>query len=321
MSSLEPSDSAPGQASLGLLVVLLTALISGVSTFVNVYAVHGTSSDPFVTVRNCVVVLLLLPVALLGGRAVRQPLTSRQWTQLLLIGVIGGGIPFLLFFHGLALASTGGGAVTAAFLYRTLFLMATIFGFVFLKERFHGRVLLAAALLLVGNVLLLSLTSPVWSVGSTYVLAATVLWAVEYTVSKHALRQLPSSTVGLGRMGFGAVFLLGYLAATAQLGGVSSLSPAQWEWVGVSAVLLAAFVATWYAGLGSTELGVATSVLVLGFPVTLLLGALFHSTPLTLAQAAGLAAIVTGAAAMVGLSGLRGVWGFLRSSTRRLPAT
>jgi drug/metabolite transporter (DMT)-like permease len=302
--------------SVGLLLVLLTAVISGVSTFVNGYAVHGTSSDPFVTVRNLAVAGMILPLGLLARRSLVRPLRRIDWVRLVAIGVVGGGVPFLLFFHGLALATAAGGGLTASFLYRTLFLMATVFGVVYLKEHFHPRIAVAAALLLGGNYLLLSLTAPVWTDGTVYVLAATILWAVEYTISKRALRDLPSGIVALGRMGIGAGFLVGYLVLTSQLGAVGALSPGQWTWVLISAVLLAAFVGTWYAGLRRIDLGVATSVLVLGFPVTWLLSVLVAGSSFSLAQAAGAAGVVGGVVVVVGITLLRQTWTLLSRRVR-----
>ena len=301
----------------GLLLVLLTALVSGVSTFVNVYAVKGTSSDAFVTMRNIVVAAAFLPVAFAATGYLRAPALRRvDWARLIVIGLIGGAIPFLLFFHGLQLATQAGGNVTASFTYRTLFLFATVFGLVFLAERFRLRVVLAGGLLLGGNVLLLSFTAPVWTDGTLYVLAATILWAAEYTVSKRALRDLPSATVALGRMGFGAVFLAGYLALTTQWGTVAGFSATSWAWVGISAALLSAFVASFYTGLKRVDLGVATSVLVLGFPVTWVLSILVQGTSFTLGQALGVVAIVAGVALAVGAALLRDTGSYLHRVLR-----
>jgi drug/metabolite transporter (DMT)-like permease len=300
-----------GLSGAGLLLVLLAALVSGVSTFVNFYAVKGTNSDAFVTVRNLATALFLVPVALVGARVASRPLYRRQWGGLLLVGLLGGAIPFLLFFQGLELATSAGGAATATFAYRTLFLMATIFGIVFLRERFHWRVTIAAALLLGGNLLLLSFVYPLWTNGTTYVLLATLLWAVEYSLSRRLLRDLPSSTLSLGRMGFGAAFLVAYLGLTAQLPAVAALTGAQWEWLVISAVLLTAFVGIWYAGLKRVEVGTATSVLVLGFPVTFVLEALFSSVPFTIAQVAGVVVVTAGVALVIGRSGLREAWQYL----------
>jgi drug/metabolite transporter (DMT)-like permease len=312
----EAMTPATSYRGIGLLLVLLTAVISGISTFVNGYAVHGTSSDAFVTVRNLAVAGMIVPLAVLARRAFVHPLRRVDWARLVAIGFVGGAVPFLLFFHGLALATAAGGGLTASFLYRTLFLMATVFGVLYLKERFHPRVAVAAGLLLGGNYLLLSLTAPIWTDGTLYVLAATVLWAVEYTISKRALRDLPSGTVAMGRMGIGAGFLLGYLALTAQFGAVAAFSGAQWSWVLISAVLLAAFVGTWYAGLKRVDVGVATAVLVLGFPVTWVLSILVAGSSFTLLQAAGAAAVVAGVVVVVGFSLLRQTWAVVARRVR-----
>jgi drug/metabolite transporter (DMT)-like permease len=301
----------------GLLLVFFTALISGLSTFVNAYAVQGTNSDAFVTVRNLVVAGAFLPVAFVAVRHLRAPALRRvDWLRLGVIGLIGGAIPFLLFFHGLQMATVAGGAVTASFLYRTLFLWATVIAVFYLRERFHWRVALGAGLLLVGSALLLSWSAPIWTDGTAYVLAATVLWAVEYAISKRALQDLPSATVALGRMGFGGVFLAGYLGLTAQWGTVAGFSGPDWAWVGISAAFLVAFVGTWYVGLKRVELSVATSVLVLGFPVTWLLGVLVQGHPLTLDASLGALAVVAGAAVVVGLAQFRDVGRYLARALR-----
>jgi len=313
-----PGDGtpAPSYRGVGLLLVLATALISGISTFVNAYAVHGTSSDAFVTVRNLAVTGLILPLAVVARRSLARPLGRADWARLVVIGFVGGAVPFLLFFHGLALATAAGGGLTASFLYRTLFLMATVFGVVYLGERLRPRVAVAAGLLLGGNYLLMSLAAPVWTDGTPYVVLATVLWAVEYTISKRTLRDIPSGIVAVGRMGIGGAFLVGYLALTSQLSGVGTLNSGQWIWVLISAGLLAAFVGTWYAGLRRVDLGVATSVLVLGFPVTWLLSVLVAGHSFTFLQAAGAAAVVVGTALVAGLAMLRQGWAVLAQRAR-----
>ncbi len=289
----------------GILLVVATAVISGVSTFVNGYAVSGTSSAAFVTVRNLVVAALLLPVGLVFLARSRVRLTPKDLGTLAVIGLIGGAIPFLLFFRGLQLAAAAHGTLTASFVYRTLFVFATVFGVVALRERLHARAAIAAALILGGNFLLLSLVSPVWTAGSFYVLAATVLWAAEYTVSKHALRHLPGTTVGLGRMGFGGAFLAAYLAIIGGWGSVATFSGGTWSWVAISAALLGAFVLTWYVGLARVDLGVATTVLVLGFPISWALSLVATGAVPATDAVLGAAAVAVGVVVAVG-------WRYLR---------
>jgi len=299
------TSATTGKTSLGLLLVFLTATISGVATFVNFWAVQGTNSDAFLALRNALVVLFLVPLAFLVRPEARIPLRRRDWARLATIGLIGGAVPFLLFFRGLQLAGQAG-AATASFGYRTLFLMATVLAVVVLKERIHGLKLLAAGLLLAGNVLLLSLTSPVWTDGTALVLIATAMWAGEYTL--RALRDLPSRTVALGRMGFGSLYLFGYVAAAGQLGAIVGMALPEVQWMALSAILLTGFVSTWYAGLRHVDLSVATSVLVLGFPITWTLALFAGKMPIAIASAVGVVTIVFGVGLAVGLVALRDTW-------------
>ncbi|HYK93789.1 MAG TPA: DMT family transporter [Thermoplasmata archaeon] len=301
----------------GVLLVLATAVVSGFSTFLNAYAVQGTNSDAFVTVRNLAVAGMLVPAAFLATRRVRTRLRAVDWGRLVVIGVVGGAIPFLLFFRGLAMATAEGGAATASFGYRTLFLMAGVLALVVLRERLRTRWFVAAGLLLVGNALLLALTAPVWTDGTAYVLAATALWAAEYTVSKRTLRDVDSTTVGLGRMGFGAVVLVGYLAASGQMASAAALTGPQWSWVALSAILLTAFVLSWYAGLQRIDLGIASSALVLGFPITWALTLAVRGGTLGFPQAVGAALVVLGVAVAIGYASLRRGAGAFVSALRR----
>ncbi len=291
--------------NLGLPLILATVVVSGVSNFVNFRAVQGTDVDAWIAVRNGAVAVLLVPLALAARSGMRARLARTDWARLAVIGLIGGAIPFLLYFHGFQMASAQGGAAVASFGYRSLFLMASVLALVFLRERLTGRFALAAGLLLAGNFLLLSFTGPIWTDGTAYVLLATALWAGEYTLSKRALRDLPAPTVSLGRMGFGALFLLAYLGATGQASAILGFSGADWANLALSGLLLFGFVATWYAGLKTVDLGTATGLLTLAFPITWALGILAAGTPVTAGTALGAAAIVLGAALLLSLYAAR----------------
>ncbi len=279
----------------GIALVLLTALVSGISNFVNFRAVQGTNVAAWITVRNLAVVGMLLPFAALLGRSGRPRLSPSSWARLVLIGLLGGAVPFLLYFEGFQMATAAGGAAGASLGYRGLFLLATVFGVLLLRERLPRRFVLVAGLLLGGSVLLVGITGPLWTDGTAYVLAATALWAGEYTLSKRVLRDLPARTVALGRMGFGAAFLLAYVTLTGQVAAVSGFGVTDWMNAGLSAILLFAFVTTWYAGLQTVDLSIATSLLVLAFPITWLLGVLLSGAMPAWVQAAGALAVVLGA--------------------------
>ena len=104
----------------GVALAAITALISGVSIFVNGFAVKQLpDAAVYTTLKNGVAAVLLIGLAIaVVPRAQVRAIDRRSWTKMAVIGVIGGSVPFLLFFSGLAIAS----APTAAFIHKTLFI-------------------------------------------------------------------------------------------------------------------------------------------------------------------------------------------------------
>ena len=94
----------PNTVSWGLGLALLTALISGLSVFLNGRFVK-LFDDPtlLAAVRNGLVGLILLGLAVgSGGLGAIRTLDWRRRGWLIAVGVIGGGLSFALFFNGLA---------------------------------------------------------------------------------------------------------------------------------------------------------------------------------------------------------------------------
>ena len=86
----------------GLALALVTAGISGVAVFLNGYGVRAFGdAGLYTTAKNLVAAVLLGAVVGLGARTGAQltrPATSRQWVGLCVVGLVGGSVPFLLFF-------------------------------------------------------------------------------------------------------------------------------------------------------------------------------------------------------------------------------
>ncbi|MBW2970452.1 DMT family transporter [Candidatus Woesearchaeota archaeon] len=276
----------------GFYLVLATALVSGVSIFLNKFAVQGLDPYFFSFSKNVLVAVFLFSMLLLMREwADLKSLRFKQWLQLLIIGLVGGSVPFLLFFKGLQLTS----AASASFVHKSMFVFVAVLAAVFLKERISLKFLAGAVLLFVGNLLLVNFA---WGFdfGALLVLGATVLWAVENTLSKYVLRELSSRVVAFGRMFFGSLFILIFLFAT---GGVSqvSMSLAHLKWVLFTSILLLLYAATWYEGLRSINVSTATCILLLGSVVTSLLQ-LFGGVVPSFAQAAGMVLLVVGVLAV-----------------------
>jgi drug/metabolite transporter (DMT)-like permease len=256
----------PDTLRTGVLLALATALISGVSIWVNAFAVKQLP-DPavYTTVKNGIAAILLVGImaATVRPTAIRA-IAPRAWGRLVLIGVVGGSLPFVLFFTGLAQAS----APSAAFIHKTLFIWVALLAVPFLGERLGIAQLAALGVLLAGQALVLTPSGVTWGTGETMIAAATLLWAVESIVAKRVLRDVPSAVVGACRLGIGLVVLVGFLSVTGKLGTVAALSGGQWAWAGLTGLFLFGYVATWFAALQRAPASLVTAILVLGAPVT-----------------------------------------------------
>jgi drug/metabolite transporter (DMT)-like permease len=272
-------------------------LVSGVSVFLNSYGVKAAGdAGVYTTAKNLVAAAVLVAVAgaLRGsGEALTRP-RAGQWWGLAAIAVIGGSVPFLLFFEGLAQASS----VHAAFIHKTLVVWVALLAPALLRERLTVGHVVAIALVLWGQAVLGGGVAGIAvGRGEMLILAATMLWAVEVVVAKRLLGALTPVTVGVARMALGVVILLAWTVATGHGAALLALGADGWGWALVTGVLLAAYVATWYAALARAGAVDVTAVLVLGAAITAALDAAVKGTmPAPATLAAGIALVALGAA-------------------------
>ncbi len=270
-------------------MVFLTAIVSGASIFLNNFAVQGSNPFVFTFLKNAVVAVFLFSlILLLKESSSIKSISRKQLGQLAAIGFIGGSIPFLLFFYALKMTT----AINAGFLHKTLFIWATIFAFVFLKEKLSKRFIAAAGLLLAGNFLLFGISS--FGFAEALILIATFLWAAENVLAKRVLRELSGSIVAFGRMFFGSIFILFFLAFTNQIEPIFALDINQIFWVLISSAFLFAYVFTFYSGLRFLPVHKATAILLLAQPVTAFLSFAFLGKAISLPEAFGLILILGG---------------------------
>ena len=283
----------------GLMLVLATAIISGFSIFINSFVVKGFNPFVFTTLKNAFVALFLIAaILLLTEWKNLAKLTKQQWVKLATVGLIGGSIPFLLFFYALKIASS---ATTAGFLQKTIFVWATIFAIVFLREKINKMFIAGAALLLLGNFLLFSNLST-FDLPEILVLIAAVMWGLEIVLAKHLLNDVSGRVVAFGRMFFGAGFMLLFLAATGQLQDIGALTTEHWMWIAITGILLFFYVFTFYTGLKYTTVSKATAVLLLGQPITGVLSMVFSGKALGLNETIGFMLIIAGVVLVIGIT-------------------
>ncbi len=259
--------------SKGVYLAFLTALISGFAVFLNKFAVSVWSdSSVFTTAKNLVATVFLISLMVLLKRIPElKNLNKKQWLQLIVIGFIGGSVPFLLFFKGLSLTSATG----AAFIHKTLFIWVALLAWPFLKEKISSLPFLALGIILAGVYLFNSPVEFHFGYGEILVLLATLLWAVENIIAKIALRNISALIVGSGRMFFGSVFLLGYLFCTGDLGQLFIFGATKTGWLFLSGIILFGYVVIWYSALKFAPVTVVSSFLVIAAPLTALLNSVF----------------------------------------------
>lgn len=256
----------------GVALAFVTALISGAAIFVNGHVVkHFGDATVYTTAKNAVAGVLLLGLALpvlRGPREGRLPQTRAQWAGVLAVAVAGGSVPFVLFFEGLARAQ----ATQAAFIQKTLVIWVALLAVPLLHERLGLAHYAAIALLIVGQASLAGDAGTiVWGTGETLILAATLLWAVEVVLAKWLLRGIDSRVLGAARMALGTVVLLAWVGVSGRADELFALDRGQWGWALLTGLILAGYVATWYAALARAQAVDVTAVLVFGAVVTAVL--------------------------------------------------
>ena len=247
------------------ILALAAAFISGVSIFVNKFAI-SVMKDPilFATLKNSLVAVFIIGVVLVFRRwnEIRS-LTKRQWFKLFAIGIVGGALPLALFFTGLAQTS----AVNGAMIHKTLFLWVAFLAIPFLKEKMVWQQWVGIVAVFIGNLFIGGFTGFKFNMGEAMIFAATILWAVENIIAKKALIDISSVTVSAARMVIGSILLIGYIALFGSFAPVFTLTSSQWGWIVLTGVFLAGYVMAWYAALSRAP---ATFVATLLVPATLI---------------------------------------------------
>lgn len=285
----------------GLALAGVTALVSGVSVFVNSYGI-ARFDDPttYTTAKNLVAAVLVtaILVAQHRHRAVASP-PPRTNRWLVTVAVIGGSVPFVLFFEGLARVSSS----DAAFIHKTLVAWVAILAVIVLGERVGPAHLAAIALIIAGYAALAGgVGVPAIGTGELLILAATLCWSVEVVVVRSLLRRgVPEMVVGASRMAGGIAILLCWAIVRGAFGDLVGLSATQWAWTLLTGVLLTGYVVSWHHALARAPAVDVTAVLSTGAVLTALLNVGVRGAVL---QPVGLVLLVAGGLLIVGASGV-----------------
>lgn len=292
----ERSSTGTPRPGIGLWWAAGTAVVSGFAIWVNRFGVaawkEAGGSLPYTTAKNMVAAAVLIGMLLAMSRQTDAASTARShWRGLLAVAVIGGGIPFALFFEGLSRASSA----QAAFIHKTLVLWVAAMAIPLLGEKVKGFHFAAIGLLIAGQIALAGGVAGI-TVGSgeLMILIATLMWSVEVIIAKRLLSEVRPLEVGVARMAGGAVVLVAIGLFNGAFGSLAALGWAQIGWVAVTGLALSAYVFTWMNALSLAPATDVTAVLVGSVIIT----ALLDSGPVGLVGAAapGLAMIAAGVA-------------------------
>jgi len=299
----------------GIALAYLTAIVSGIAVFVNSFGVLTLDSTAYTLLKNALVAGVLGALCVsLGNWREFLSLNRKQVLMLLFIGVVGGGIAFALYFAGVAMT---GGAV-GSFLYRLLFIFAAAIGVVALREKFSWKTAAGVLAVLAGDYILLGGAALALSEGALLILAAAVLWAIEYAVAKKALENLSPTVVGAASLGIGAPVLLAILAYNGKISVLGQVSVVSFAWIAVGAAFLTIFTTLWYSALKHATLISSTAALTLGGPITALLSFALAGKALTVVQAGGFLLLAAGVIFVVGTAETVAAFYWLRERSRAI---
>ena len=265
------STATGGARSIGLRLGLVAAAVSGVAVYVNGRAVrHFPSPTVYTTGKNVIAGLVLVCIAVVmwqRSRGVRtaKPVDRSAVVGLAAVAVIGGAVPFVLFFEGLSRATSS----DAAFIHKTLVVWVALFAVLVLGETLTMYHVAAVALLVLAQI---ALADGVGSIrpgsGEAMILLATLCWAVELILVKRLVASVPTATVAAVRIGGGAVLLIGWVAVTGGLDALVSLTVGQFAWLVLTGSLLSVFVSVWFAAVARAPVVDVAAILVPGAIIT-----------------------------------------------------
>jgi len=243
----------------GYVLAALNMVVSGVAIYVNSLGVRMFSDSTFYTAGKNLFVALALsaPLAFSSrARAAYRSLGRREWLLLLAVALIGGSVPYALYFRGLALSTP----VTASLIDHLQFLCVALLAVAFLGERFRASVWIALGVLLAGLCVGLAAGAVRLDAGIPFIAGATLLFAADFILMKILLRSVAPLAVMTFKMGVGTLLLILFVALTGHGGEATTLSPLQGLFLLVTGLILLAFTATSVLGLRHASATATTAI-------------------------------------------------------------
>jgi len=267
---------------MGLYLALAAAIFSGVANFVNQFTVKYVGDAlVFTTIKNSLVAFLIIGVIIAFKKFKKiKKLNRNDMILLLAIGIIGGSLPFYLFFAALSQMP----AINASLIHKSLIIWIAILAIPFLKEKLSPLQVLAIATIFGANLAVGGFKSFAFNRPELMVLGATVLWTVENVIAKITLRRVDPDIVTASRMGIGSAILLVAVFILGKGQMLFALRPDQFALTFLTTLILFGYVSTWYRALSLAPVTLVATVLTLATLITNGLSAIFVTQQLTLGQ-------------------------------------
>ncbi|MBN1162882.1 DMT family transporter [Patescibacteria group bacterium] len=256
----------------GLRYAFGAALVSGFSIFLNKFAVDAISPPSVYTLMKNTLVLVPLLLVIFVSRKVKtiKSLSKKDILLLILIGIIGGGIPFYLFFNGLALVPS----INSAILNKTIILWVALFSWLILKEKINKNMLAAVFILFIGNLLVGGFSGFELSKGELLILLSSVFWAFEYILAQKILGHVEPDLTAIFRFGIGAIILLVLTLSEPKTASIK-FGQSSILWLVLVSTLLFGYISFLYRALKYISAVTVASVLVSSTLITNVLSAVF----------------------------------------------
>jgi uncharacterized membrane protein len=250
----------------GIIFAFITAIISGISIFYNKLVIVS-GIDPLVLniIKNGGAAIIL--TIILFSSSIKQELPKlkkRDWLRLVTIALIGGSIPFILYFEGLRTVT----ASNANFIHKTLFLYVAGMAIPILHEKLNIFQIIGYFVLLWGNIILSGLPQMRFGSGEMFILCATLLWSLEAIIAKVTLQNIDSKIVSWARMFLGCILLIIYALIQGKLPLILGLDPKYIFPIFISSILLASYAGLYFKALNLAPTTYVTAILILATPVT-----------------------------------------------------
>lgn len=262
----------------GVLFAFITSVISGLAIFYAKISLIKLPPLILTTTRNSYVGLLFVLYFLIFKQFNQlKKLQKKDWIYLFLIGLIGGSLPFYLFFSGLQMTNP----LVGNLIHKTLFVWVTVMGYFFLKERFNLSYLISFVLIFIANFIIGDLKIS-FGKGELIIFLATLLWSVESIIAKKVLKSVSSEMVGLFRMGGGGATLLFISLITGKGKVFLAINPNYFIYILTGGSILFLYVYFWYKALKYAPAGLVTLILTFSVVVGNILNGAFAGVNLTM---------------------------------------